>query len=259
MTPNRMRRCWERNEPAFGSFVFSRDASTTEILGAAGYDFAVIDLEHSPIDLADAAGHLRAATGAGIDALARLPVVDPQQIGRLLDLGTDGIMLAHFGTDEPAARRFAHLLRYAPQGERPACSGVRATAHGLRPYAEYVAAANANVLGIGLIEDVDVIPRLPELLHDAPIDAVMPGPGDLSVSMGLAGQPTHARVRAAVDAILAAARAAGRRTGMYLNSPEEVSAWRSAGLDFFIYLFDTKLLGQAYADARSRIARAIGR
>lgn len=253
MTANSIRRRWQSGQPALGTFIFSTDPASVEIAGHAGYDFVTIDLEHAPLGIEQAAGHIRAAAGAGITALVRVPSGNDPIIGKLLDTGAHGIMLAHFGKDAAATRAFDKVLRYSPSGERPSCTGVRAAGYALTNYAEYVKHANADVIGIGLVEDVEVIPQLDALLKEVRIDAVMPGPGDLSTSMGLHGNPTHPRVKEAVGQVIASARRAGLRVGMYLNSPGEINDWKALKLDFYIYLFDTKLLARAYADAIGEI------
>ncbi len=253
MLPNPLRRRWQSGEAALGTFVFSTDPASVEIAALAGLDFAVIDLEHAPLGIAEAANHIRAADGAGIGVLVRIPALDRGMIGKLLDTGAHGIMLAHFGKDPAAARSFGSALRYAPLGDRPSCTGVRAASYALASYANYVAHANTDLIAIGLVEDAEVLPALDALLRDVRIDALMPGPGDLATSLGLYGQPTHAKVKQAVAEVIAAARRAGIRVGMYLNDPAEISAWLPLGLDFYIYLFDTKVLAQAYAAAVTEI------
>ncbi|MGE0314438.1 MAG: HpcH/HpaI aldolase/citrate lyase family protein [Lautropia sp.] len=252
-SPNRVRRCWQRDEAAIGTFVFSRDPDVTEIVGHAGMDFAIIDMEHAPLGIGEVSAHLRAADAAGITGIVRLPGPDHGLMGKLLDAGASGLMLPHFGRDREASKAFCSTLRYAPQGDRPSCTGVRAARFALGSYAEHVAHSNADLIGIGLVEDIDALPNLDSLFDGAGLDAVMPGPGDLSTSMGLYGQPTHPRVREAVDVVIGGARRAGLRVGMYLNSPQEIDDWKAAGLDFFVYLFDTKLLAATYASATTLI------
>ncbi len=253
MSVNTLRRPWQAGQSAIGTFVFSRDPDTTELIGQAGLDFAIIDMEHAPLGITEVSAHLRAAKAAGISALVRLPGPDPALMGKLLDAGAHGLLLPHFGKDEAASEAFGSVLRYAPEGERPSCTGVRAAGFGIGSYADYVAQANQDLVAIGLVEDVEVVPRLGSILARSRIDAVMPGPGDLSTSMGLYGQPTHPRVREAVRQIIDTARHAQLRVGMYLNSPQEVADWAALNLDFYVYLLDMKLLAQSYQRAASDI------
>jgi 2-keto-3-deoxy-L-rhamnonate aldolase RhmA len=237
-----------------GSFVFSRASSTVEIVGRAGFDFVILDMEHAPLELGEVESHIRAANLQGIAPLVRVPGPDHALIGRVLDLGAEGILLPHFGVDRAAAKAFAGDLRYAPAGQRPSCTGVRAAGYTIGSYADYVRHANADILGIGLVEDVEAVADLDAILAEARIDAVMPGPGDLSTSMGVPGQPTHPRVREAVAKIMASARRAGLRVGMYLNSVAETADW--PGVDFYVYMMDVKVLAIAYAEAAKGIRAA---
>jgi len=253
-TPNRVREVWRSGGAPLGSFVFSRASSNVEIIGRAGFDFVILDMEHAPLGLGEVESHVRAANLCGIAPFVRVPGLDQGLIGRLLDLGAEGILLPHFGVDREAAKAFGATLRYAPVGHRPSCTGVRAAGYTIGSYADYVQHANAEVLGIGLVEDIEALADLDAILAEAKIDAVMPGPGDLSTSMGVPGQPTHPRVREAVAKIMAAARKAGLRVGMYLNSTAEASDW--PGVDFYVYMMDVKVLALAYAEAAKGIRAA---
>lgn len=255
--PNRLREVWRGGGVPIGSFIFSRASSNVEILGRAGFDFAILDMEHAPLDLSDIESHIRAANLCGMAPLVRVPGPEHGLVSRVLDLGAEGILLPHFGVDRAAARAFAAGLRYAPSGRRPSCTGVRAAGYTIGSYADYVREANAQVLGIGLVEDMEAVADLDAILAESKIDAVMPGPGDLSTSLGVPGQPTHPLVREAVAKIMASARRAGLRVGMYLNSVAEAADWR--GVDFFVYMMDVKVLAIAYAEAARGIRAAGGR
>jgi len=245
VTPPSLRALWDAPTPPLGTFVFLRDPASTEIALAAGHDFTVLDMEHSLVDLQDAAGHQRAAEAARAPMLVRLPGFDPAVLGRLLDLGVAGALLPHFGADRQAAIAFASALRYPPSGTRGACTGVRAAGYGLGSFAEYTQRADRSLVAVGLVEDIQGVEHLEELLRVAPVDAVMPGPGDLSTSMGLPGQPQHPRVREAVAHVAEVARRAGVRIGFYLNDPAEVPLWAAFKPAFHIHLFDTKVLAFA--------------
>jgi 2-keto-3-deoxy-L-rhamnonate aldolase RhmA len=252
--PNRVREVWRGGGTPIGSFVFSRASSNVEIVGRAGFDFVILDMEHAPLELGEVESHVRAADLCGIAPLVRVPALDQGLVGKLLDLGAEGILLPHFGIDRAAARAFAACLRYAPAGHRPSCTGVRAAGYTIGSYADYVKHANAEVLGIGLVEDIEAVADLDAILAESRIDAVMPGPGDLSTSMGVPGQPTHPRVREAVVKIMTSARKAGLRVGMYLNSVAEAADW--PGVDFYVYMMDVKVLAIAYTEAAKGIRAA---
>jgi 2-keto-3-deoxy-L-rhamnonate aldolase RhmA len=256
---SRLREAWQSRRRPAGTFVFSRDAAVSEVIGRAGFDFTVVDLEHAALDLRDVEGHIRAAAASGISALVRVPSTgDTALCARLLDLGAHGILFPHFGMDIEGAHEAIATLRYAPAGRRPSCTGVRATDYGLGNFAEHVRQSDNEIVGVGLIEDEAAIEDIDALLARARPDAIMPGPGDLATSMGLAGQPHHPRVREAVVNAAAGARRAGVRVGLYLNSVEEVTGWADIDADFFVYLVDLKILALALRDALDRIRRGAG-
>jgi len=255
--PNRLREVWRGGGVALGSFVFSRASSNVEIIGRAGFDFVILDMEHAPLELGEVESHIRAANLAGLAPLVRVPGPDHGLIGKLLDLGAEGILLPHFGLDRAAARAFAAGLRYAPAGHRPSCTGVRAAGYTIGSYADYLKHANAEILAIGLVEDLEPIADLDAILAESKVDALMPGPGDLSTSLGVPGQPTHPRVREAVSKIMASARRAGLKVGMYLNSTAEVADWPD--VDFYVYMMDVKVMAIAYAEAAKGIRAAARR
>lgn len=253
-----IRALWSGDSPALGTFVFMRDAASTEIALLAGHDFTVLDLEHTVVDLVDATAHQRAADACRAPMLVRMPGFDAALLGRLLDLGVAGAMLPHFGADRDVAVAFSRALRYPPAGTRPACTGVRAAGYGLGSFADHAASADRDLVSIGLIEDIAAVEHVEDLLRAAPVDAVMPGPGDLSTSMGLPGQPNHPRVLEAVTHVAQAAQRAGVRVGFYLNEPQECQRWAGFRPAFHIHLFDSKVLAFAQREAVRAVRAALG-
>jgi 2-keto-3-deoxy-L-rhamnonate aldolase RhmA len=233
---------------AFGSFVFSRDPANTEILGHAGFDLVVIDTEHAALEAADVADHVRAANAVGLCPWARVGRYDAAQVGRLLDAGVQGIIFPHFGMGQPEAAEAISALRYAPEGSRPTCTGMRGSGYGLTDFAQYARDANRDIWGIGLVEDGSVVDRLPEAFAGARINAVMPGGiGDLASSLGLHGQGSHPRVVEAARTVVRSARAhGGLSVGVYVSDPAGLKAWQDEQIDFFIMSIDFKILASAY-------------
>ena len=84
-------------ETLLGGFVFSTDPNITELYAAAGFDFVILDLEHTMGDMQTIAGHLRSARAAGIVPVVRIGQSQLADVPRLLDAGSKGIMLPHLG------------------------------------------------------------------------------------------------------------------------------------------------------------------
>ena len=258
MVSHRLRDLLRRNEVAFGSFVFSPDPASTEAAAGADFDFVILDTEHAVLAPTDVLAHMRAAEARGITAVVRLDEPDPHKAARYLDCGAQGIVIPHLGLDLERTRAVVRALRYAPQGSRPTCTGVRGADYGLRDFGTYARESNASALAIGLVEDREAVERIERLLEEVEVDAVMPGPADLSTSYGVAGQMQHPEVLRAVQRVLeAASRRGGVAVCTYVTAPEEVPRWRELGVGFFVYSIDYKLLATAYQQARVALGTAL--
>ncbi|MDX2157768.1 MAG: aldolase/citrate lyase family protein [Hyphomicrobiaceae bacterium] len=236
-----------------GGFVFSTDPNITEIYAAADFDFVILDLEHTMGDLQIVAAHLRAARASGIHAVVRIGRSQIHDVPRLLDGGCKGLMLPHLGLPHYGANEALRTMRYAPDGERPACTGVPAASYGLSPFTDYVRHSNEEVAAIGLVEDKACVEDIETVLDAGGIDCVMPGPGDLSVSYGVHGQFAHPLVQNAVATVLAAARQRSIPAGLYISDPSEVAAGLARGFSVFVLSIDYKLLGNTLRAATARM------
>ncbi|MDP3137432.1 MAG: aldolase/citrate lyase family protein [Burkholderiaceae bacterium] len=262
--PAPLRRYWfweklQAGQRGLGSFVFSPDPSHTEILAASGFDLTVVDLEHAPLTISDVVNHVRAADAAGISCWVRVGDPQPNEISRLLDCGVQGVILPHFGLDPEATRAALRAFRYAPQGNRGTCTGVRSVSHGLSHFPDYVQDSNRKTMAIGLIEDADVVDNIEAVLTDSGVDAVVPGgPGDLATSMGLHGQGSHPRVVAAARRVVEAAKAVpGLKVGMYVVDADAAAMWADLGVDFLLCSIDNRILARAYRNLHGALRSAM--
>lgn len=241
----------EDGDCVYGLFVFSPDPAHTELAGHAGFDFVIVDLEHTPLGTQDVLGHVRAADAVGVSVVVRVADDAPAQVARLLDAGVKGIVFPHVGLAPARTGAAVSALRYPPAGDRPACTGVRAANYGLRPFGDYVERSNHTTLAIGLIEDASVVGRLDDVLSSVRLDVIMPGPGDLAASLGLPGRLTHPDVQREVDRVVDTVQARkGTHIGAYVSSVEEAAAWRKRGATFIAYSIDYKILGATLRDVR---------
>lgn len=243
MTKPSFRERVRASEKLLGGFVFSTDPNVTGIYAAAGFDFVIIDLEHTMNDTQIVAAHLRAARAAGIEALVRIGRAQLYDVPRILDAGCCGLMLPHLGLPGYGADEALRAMRYAPDGDRPTCTGVPAAGFGLSPFADYARRSNAEAVAIGLVEDKACVDTIDAVLSRGAIDCVMPGPADLSVSYGVHGQFKHPHVLGAVETVLAAARRNRIAAGLYVSDPSEIADGLARGFSVFVLSIDYKLLG----------------
>src|SRR5216683_6770295 len=187
------------------------------IIGLAGFDAAVIDMEHTSLDLHDVQASVMAAERVGITPIVRTPGFDPAFILRLLDMGVQGIQVPHVG-DAARARAAVKAVRYAPLGDRGMAAGSRAAEFGKIPLVEHMAQSNREILLACMIEDMEAVERIDEIAAVEGVDLLAVGPSDLSRSLGVTGQPDHPRLVAAIDRVREAVRnGAGARLALPLN------------------------------------------
>jgi 4-hydroxy-2-oxoheptanedioate aldolase len=226
-----------------GCFLNLGSALTAEIMGRAGFDFVVIDLEHGSGTEADVLPQLQAleATGAGV--IVRVESHERQRAHRVLDLGAEGIMFPR--VDAPAdAHKAVAGLRYPPGGVRGVAVANRACAFGTA-HREYMTATAATLLGIVQIESEAALGAVDAIATVEGADVLFIGPMDLTQSLGIFGQFDHPRYGAALEAVAAAARRHGKALGVLMGRPEEFERYHALGFRLIACGSDGKLLDAA--------------
>jgi 4-hydroxy-2-oxoheptanedioate aldolase len=185
-------------EKAYGCSLIFPSAEIIELLGLAGFDYIFLDGEHGSFTTETIEQMCRVADAAGLTPIARVPNIQSSTILQFLDRGVMGIMGPHICTGEQAQALVA-ACRFAPQGKRSFGSG-RGNDYGAPiERRQYMAQANAEILVIALLEDVEVSANLPDILAVEGVDFFSYGPNDLAQSMGLPGEPEHPKVQAAMS------------------------------------------------------------
>jgi 4-hydroxy-2-oxoheptanedioate aldolase len=203
---NQVRRKLEQGKNLLGMMHFTGSPMLIEVMATAGMDFVNIDMEHSPIDSELAAHLIRAADAAGIAPFVRVPSVDPKLIMKMLNLGTQGIIIPHATRADCEAAVSA--ARYAPEGSRGSCPAIRASRYSQPDWAGYTRAANREVTIIPLLEDKEAIDDIEGILAVDGVDIVFLGPFDYSVALGISGATfDHPIMAAALDRIVTMAKA----------------------------------------------------
>ena len=213
MKKNRMKEKLRVGEPAFGVSVMIPSPQIVEMIGAAGFDWVLLDCEHGALTLESVELMAMAAEACGITAIARPVTRSPEHILQVLDRGVMGVQVPHVNTAEDA-RQVVAAVKYHPLGSRGLAAGTRAAvydSHGT--LADHVKAANDATLIAIQIEEEAAVRNLDALLKVGDIDVFFVGPSDLSQSMGHPGNP---KAPAVAEAILTSFRktvAAGRTPG----------------------------------------------
>lgn len=233
------------DEPVFGLMATIPSVPLAQILARAGFDFLVIDMEHSPIDIQAAQAMITATAGTRATPIVRVPWNLPWMVKHALDVGALGVTFPLVRTREEGERA-ARAMRYAPEGDRawgPFHTHVR-WGVSMR---DYVAQANQAVFTEFLIEHVDAVRNLEEILETPGLDVAFLAPGDLSASLGVPGQLDHPRVRDCIAHAENVIRRSKVKMGGVTLDPAEANRMVDRGYRVVTLGFDFVLLERACA------------
>jgi len=245
-------------EMSLGSWVAFPCEATVEVMARAGFEWLVIDMEHAPIGVADAARLIRIIDLAGLPALCRLPANDPVLAKTILDAGAVGIIVPTVQSAEEA-RQAVDAVYYPPRGKRGVGLG-RAHAYG-REFEAYRSRINETLIAIAMIETRAGVENVEAIAGTDGIDGLLIGPYDLSGSYGRIGQLDHPDLLVAKQRVLEAAAKAGIGSGLHVvhASEEAIDTAVREGYSFLAVGVDMILLGGAARAAVDMAARATRR
>jgi 4-hydroxy-2-oxoheptanedioate aldolase len=240
---NVLKRRLAKGESIFGCWVDTGSPTIVEILGHAGFDFVVIDLEHGQGDLAAAMEMIRAAQLTDMGAVVRVPSNDPVFLKRILETGADSIMIPQIESAAEAATA-VRACRYPPQGARGyAAPVVRASSYG--KVKDYIHRANDNLLLILQIESAAAVKQAGAIAAVEGVDVAFIGVNDLGGSIGRLEQLDHPDVRKLVAEAEAAIRKTGRWMGTVPSAGATAKELFAAGYKMVPLAVDVALLRDA--------------
>lgn len=241
----------DRGDRLAGLFVKLPGRASLDLAKAAGFDFVVIDLEHSTLTDADALELCAHSSAIGLAPVVRLPAVEPGTINRLLEVGAAGIQLSTLRTAADAlALRSA--TRHSPEGTRSVSLAHPMAGYGTTPLVDHLTAeAAAPPVLIGQFETATLDDPLADVI--APLDVAFLGTTDLSVDLGHPGQLGHPAVTRRIDEIATATSSHGTVLGAFANGAEQLPALLAAGARYLVVGSDIALLGRALADSGADI------
>jgi 2-dehydro-3-deoxyglucarate aldolase len=217
MLAAKIKRTLKDGKLTIGSWMSMAHVSIAEILASAGYDWVVIETEHTAIDVSEVLRLIVAIEGRGAIPLVRLAWNDPIQAKAVMDSGAAGILVPMVNTKADAELAVSSI-KYPPMGLR-GVGLARAQGYGVA-LDEYVRNANRDGLLMVQIEHIDAVKNIDEILSVPGIDGTFIGPYDLSLSMGLAGQLQHPDVEVAKQHVLEATKTHGLAPGIHLVHPD---------------------------------------
>jgi 2-dehydro-3-deoxyglucarate aldolase/4-hydroxy-2-oxoheptanedioate aldolase len=240
-------------ETLFGAWCGLGSPAAAELLGVAGYDWVVIDLEHGTGTEAELLAHLTAVETTGAAALVRPQSGERLRIGRALDMGAAGIVVPRLDT-AAQVREAVTFLRYPPDGQRGVALLTRGARLGSVAHGD-VASLNRDIIGIIQIESPSAVREADAFAAIDGVDVLFVGPADLSHSLGVPGQWTSETYRDAEQAVVAACRKHGQAAGILLYDPASFGPHLDMGFTFVGVGADSSFVanGAAAALAAARL------
>ena len=221
MPVNRLKRALRDGDVQIGLWGSLSSHIAAEIVAGAGFDWLLLDTEHSPTELADVHRQLQAMQASATAAVVRPAWNDPVVFKRLLDIGVQSLLVPFVQTADEARRAVA-ATRYPPHGIRGVATTTRANRYGR--VTDYLRRAQDEICVIVQIETRAALANLEAIATVDGVDAVFVGPNDLAADMGHLGDSAHPEVRAAIDGAIGRIRATGKAAGIL--APVEAEARR---------------------------------
>jgi 4-hydroxy-2-oxoheptanedioate aldolase len=201
-----------------------------ELLGRAGFDWVVVDLEHGAATESELLAHLTAIEVTGAAALVRPQSGERLRVGRALDLGAAGIVVPRLDTAEQA-REAVTFMRYPPDGQRGVALLTRGARLGEVGHGE-VAYVNRDIVGIVQIETPGALREADDIAAIDGVDVLFVGPADLSHSLGVPGRFEDKTYLAALRSVVDACRAHHKAAGILLYDPASFGPHLEMGFTF---------------------------
>ncbi len=216
-----------------------------EVLADAGFDWILLDGEHSPNDVPSTMSQMQALVGGTASPIVRPAWNDAVMIKRILDIGAQTILVPYVQNAEEAKRAVA-AVRYPPAGIRGVASSTRANHYGR--VNNYLKLADSEICLLVQVETRPALGELEAIARVEGVDGVFIGPSDLAASLGHIGNPAHPEVQAALEDAVKRLKAVGKAAGILTLSEEEARRYIGWGYTFVAVGSDIGLLGRG-ADA----------
>lgn len=232
------------NELSIGCWITLAHPAIAEIMAKAGFDWLAVDLEHSVITIREAEELIRVIDLCGVVPLVRLTSNNPDQIKRVMDAGSHGIIVPMVNSPEDAMLA-VEAVKYPPTGKRGV--GLARTQGYGTSFQEYLEWQKKNSTVIVQVEHIDAVNNLEAIFSVDGVDGYIIGPYDLSGSMGIPGQFEDQEFQAAMNRIREVAAKMNVTGGIHViePEPEQLEQRINEGYRFIAYSLDIRMLDVA--------------
>ena len=227
--PNSFRADLRAGKRLIGCWCSLANPITTEVLGVAGFDWILLDGEHSPNDVITFIPQLMALKDSVSAPVVRPSWNNPVELKRLLDGGFYNFLIPFIESADEAQRAVA-ATRYPPQGFRGVSVAQRSNRYGTVP--GYFEGVNEQICVMVQIESGKGVAAAAEIAAVDGVDGLFVGPSDLAAGLGHLGNANHPEVQDAMAKIFAAAKAAGKPVGILAGVEADARRYLAQGATF---------------------------
>ncbi|MDX9743119.1 MAG: aldolase/citrate lyase family protein [Arcobacteraceae bacterium] len=242
----------KNNELTIGSWITIGHSAVVDVMATAGFDWLVVDLEHTSIDLTTAHSLIATIQANGMKALVRVSKNEEVIIKRVLDMGADGIVVPMIKSRKDALEAIDYA-KYPPVGKR----GVglfRAQKYGTG-FDEYKKWVSEELVIIAQIEHYEAVENIEEIIMTEGIDGVIIGPYDLSGSLGYPGEYHREEVKEGIAKVLRVCKEQNVPSGFHVieSNSQKLQERIDQGCTFLAYSVDFFFLGDSARDGMKKI------
>jgi 4-hydroxy-2-oxoheptanedioate aldolase len=223
---NPFKRALKANKPQIGLWSSLSSNYSVEVIAGAGFDWILLDCEHSPNDLENLLTQLQAAAPYPSHPVVRVPWNDMVTIKRVLDVGAQSLLIPYVSTAEEA-RAAVSYTRYPPAGARGVAGTTRATRFGR--VKDYAKRAHEEICVLVQVETQGALDNIEAICAVDGVDGVFIGPADLHASLGYTGEIANPKVKPMIDEAIRRIRKAGKAPGILTPNEADAKHWLGCG------------------------------
>jgi 4-hydroxy-2-oxoheptanedioate aldolase len=238
---NPFKRALKANKLQVGLWCSLSSHYATELVAGSGFDWILLDTEHSPNDLESVLQQLQATAPYPTHPVVRVPWNDMVTIKRYLDIGAQSLLIPYVQNAEEAKGAVAYT-RYPPAGVRGVAGATRATRFGR--VKDYAKRAHEEICVLVQVETQTALDNLERIAAVEGVDGVFIGPADLHASLGYAGETNNPKIIPVIDDAIRRIRKCGKAPGILTGVEADAKRWIECGGLFVAVGADTGVLAR---------------
>jgi 4-hydroxy-2-oxoheptanedioate aldolase len=238
---NHFKHALKAGRPQIGLWSSLSSNYTVEVIAGAGFDWILLDSEHSPNDLESLLTQLQAAAPYACQPIVRVPWNDMVTIKRVLDIGAQSLLIPYVSTAEEAHAAVSYT-RYPPKGLRGVAGTTRASRFGR--IKDYARRAHEELCVLVQVETEQALANIEAIAAVEGIDGIFIGPADLHASLGYTGETANAAVKPLIDEAIRRIRKAGSAPGILTPNEADAAHWLKCGALFVAVGADVGILAR---------------